>query len=75
MAKTRTREDIIEELTELQEELFKYDEDEEFEEELEEYRENIRKFNKILSIMKDELGFTTEQCFELIKMGMTNNGK
>ena len=75
MKKTRTREEILEELEVLQEELFEYDENEEFEEELEEYRDNIRKFNKQLSIMKEELGFTTEQCFELLRLGMINNGK
>ena len=68
MRKTRTREEILDEIAELEEELDEFED----EEELEEFREQWRTFAKQLQIMQEETGFSKEQCMELIKEYIRN---
>lgn len=60
MKKNRTREDIVEEILGLEEELEEYDDDDEI-------RKNWREFAKQIQIAQEETGLTKEEILELIK--------
>lgn len=63
MKKIRTREEILDEIAELEEELDEFED----EEELEEYRKRWRRFAKQLQIMQEELDLPKEKCLEMIQ--------
>jgi hypothetical protein len=68
-----TREEILEKIEELEEQLYQTDE---LQEELEEYRKQANKSAKCMKIMIDEFekeGFTREFAIELMKLSIGGN--
>lgn len=67
MKKSRTREDILEEIEELEEELEEYEDDDEL-------RKTWNNFGKQFKIAQEEAGLSREETLNLI-MEMIKNGR
>lgn len=67
MKKSRTREDILEEIEELEEELEEYEDDDEL-------RKMWKNFGKQFKIAQEEAGLSREETLNLI-MEMIKNGR